>query len=295
MEFADGYIPLYRLPKNMEYFYMSAFLLLRLAIETGYSQADFHTANIMINTDSQGYFKNLVGDSLLIDYGYAVKIPEDILNSIERFCESGRYTTALRFLCTVDRSDGFKMDHEVYGYFCGTINFLNHSEMNKFPEEYNKGINKYFNAFQNAIREPNSNPKLPSLPLPDNFKQYLYSGFNKPYSKSYSKSLSYNTLAADADVADAAYTALAADAEVNTTNTVNKVSSTYKFPFSEYPNLGGKRHKSKKVNKYNRKLSKKRDRKLFKKNKSKNKNNLKPQKTFKYKKKPQKTFKYKKN
>jgi DNA (cytosine-5)-methyltransferase 1 len=61
MEFADGYIPLYRLPKNMEYFYMSAFLLIMnknnkykvLSLFTGIGGMDMgFDSEIVVHEDS---------------------------------------------------------------------------------------------------------------------------------------------------------------------------------------------------------------------------------------------------
>jgi len=41
---------------------MSAFILIDLAIKTGYSHSDFHASNIMINPDDTTYFKGLNGN-----------------------------------------------------------------------------------------------------------------------------------------------------------------------------------------------------------------------------------------
>lgn len=286
MEFADGYTPLYRLQSSrfrnsMEYFYMSAFLLLRLAIETGYSQADFHNANIMINTDTQGYFKDIVGEPLLIDYGYAVKIPNSTLRDIITYCDRGRFTTALKFLCTVNRSDGFKMDHPVYGYFCGTKHFLTDLPFKngRFPEEYNKEIGKYFEAFQDSIKEPTKSG-LPMLPLSDESKQSLnlYSGFNTHSSKP----KKFNFAAADSEL-NHDLTASSASSASSSSSSASSSSAAPHSPATTPPSpppplypppppgtftfdrcfgigTGGKRlrhKKSKKSNKCYRKLSKK--------------------------------------
>lgn len=58
------------------------FSVLKLALDTGYNHSDFHTSNIMIVPDDNytvgGRFRPIV-----IDYGRAIKIPQDIMEKIK--------------------------------------------------------------------------------------------------------------------------------------------------------------------------------------------------------------------
>jgi hypothetical protein len=127
MEFADGYNIL---QTNDPYIYkeMSMFLLLELALKTGYLHGDIHRGNIMINKTSESYFKQssiypIIGKPLLIDFGYAVKIPQPIKRLIQELCDIEEYTKALNTLCKIPRKDGTLVSKypAYYGWACGSV------------------------------------------------------------------------------------------------------------------------------------------------------------------------------
>ena len=66
---------------------MARYLILRLALETGYTHSDFHIANILIETNYSYYFNEITGKPLLIDFTWAEKIPEDKMLLIKEKCE----------------------------------------------------------------------------------------------------------------------------------------------------------------------------------------------------------------
>jgi len=127
MEFADEYDIL---RTNDPYIYkeMSMFLLLELALKTGYSHGDFHRGNIMINKTSESYFNQssiypIIGKPLLIDFGLAVKIPQPMKRLIRELCDIGEYTKALNSLCKISRKDGTPVSQypAYYGWACGSV------------------------------------------------------------------------------------------------------------------------------------------------------------------------------
>jgi hypothetical protein len=61
---------------------MAKYELIQLALK-GYSQADFHMANILINTNYENYFDGINGKASIIDYGYALQIPNEKLEIIK--------------------------------------------------------------------------------------------------------------------------------------------------------------------------------------------------------------------
>lgn len=138
MEYANGYDTLFDIqergylePQDKHiYKAMAMFLLLETALKTGYSHADFHTGNIMINTVSRTYFvqtnpsePRIFGKPLLIDFGMTNKIPPEIMALIKESCDREEYTTALHYLCKVPRSDGELITEapHSYGWVCGSV------------------------------------------------------------------------------------------------------------------------------------------------------------------------------
>jgi hypothetical protein len=157
MEFADGYKLLHYLQKDPNYkLYknMIMFLLLELALKTGYSHADFHIGNLMINTTSTTYFKQtnpsepkIIGKPLLIDFGLTNEIPHDILNLIKEHCDKEEYTTALHYLCEVNRRDNesIKDYPEAYGWVCGSVDpNMNRKQIKEeIDDRYYMGDSRY--------------------------------------------------------------------------------------------------------------------------------------------------------
>jgi len=202
MEFADNYQTLFNL-KNSDKFElykdMSLYLLLRLAIETGYTHGDFHPGNIMINTTYNNYFKNIMGAPFLIDFGYAQKIPLDILNIIKENYKKKFYTTALKELCNIKRTDNLSMNDykDFYGWACGQYDYKKQQPMTEFKNSTNEVIKILFKRREDAIdntitlfdQKHSTDPKYPLLPLSNAVKNKMFSGLigGKKKTKNYTR------------------------------------------------------------------------------------------------------------
>jgi hypothetical protein len=114
MEMAEGYRSLgdfYGDPRINLYENMARLRILELAYKTDYSQNDFNVGNILINPDLPGYYKDIPGHVLIIDFGFASKIPTEELNYIKRFYEAGNFVEALTIFQTLRRTDGARLDY----------------------------------------------------------------------------------------------------------------------------------------------------------------------------------------
>jgi hypothetical protein len=127
MECASGYNNLYSIkrssisaPKKIEYINFSLFIILKLALDTGYSHGDFHIGNIMINS-GLNYFEGIQGRPMIIDFGYTTKIPKPDMDIIKEFVRNGNYIRALKQLCQVDRADETKPNDPAWANFYGWI------------------------------------------------------------------------------------------------------------------------------------------------------------------------------
>jgi hypothetical protein len=138
MEYADGYHTLHKFSKlisieNYKYYNlyknMALYLLIKLAIDTGYTQGDFHPGNIMINYQSINYFKDIFGSPLIIDFGLAKKIEENDLIEIKNYFAQKKYTEILKKLCIIGRLNNKNMLNneykKVYGWVYGSYNYYN--------------------------------------------------------------------------------------------------------------------------------------------------------------------------
>ena len=158
MEYADHTVSLYELSPNRSlsssygmYVNMSLYLILETALKTGYSHADFHTGNIMINRSVSNYFQGILGKPILIDFGLSVKIPVHVLQDLHRLCEEHNYTDALKLICSVQRNDGEYVHSfpDFYGWLCGTVSPFSSSK------DINKEINQQLSVkVQELLADP---------------------------------------------------------------------------------------------------------------------------------------------
>jgi hypothetical protein len=127
MEYAQDFHQLFHLIKHKHYnIYknMSRYLLLRLAVETGYNHSDFHKYNILINKNNNQYFDNLDGYPLLIDFSWTQKIPLDTLNIIKEKYKNKQYVEALDILYKMKRRDDINLEeHDVFNWLTKNIYF----------------------------------------------------------------------------------------------------------------------------------------------------------------------------
>lgn len=142
MEYENGYLRLHdfirspTLSKEMKIKYINygLFIIIELALETGYSQADFHTANIMIHP-KMDYFGKNTGRPLILDFGYSRKISESTMKHIRDSISKNDYITALKWICGVKRSDNSTITKEAwssyYGWVCRDWDLLNNKGFSK--------------------------------------------------------------------------------------------------------------------------------------------------------------------
>ena len=195
MEFATNYTLLYYLLKNplinrinkLFYINMTLYLLLELAIKTGYSHGDFHPGNIFIDINYTNYFKGIKGKPLIIDFGLSTKIPMNILNIIKIKYNTQKYTEALKLLCQIHRSNGLSITNfpEYYGFVCGTYDYINQKYVKQYSSNTNFEIDKFVQKRKELIynlkllfkelhyEEPY---KFPLIPLNNRVRNKVYSG-----------------------------------------------------------------------------------------------------------------------
>ena len=204
MELASGYETMSRIKhdatdeetkkKFIFYIFMCYYLLIRLARETGYSQADFHQSNIMIKPNCISYFGNKKGKGcpLLIDFGFAVKISSSVMKRIKTAYEQKKYTDILRILCNIRRSDNLDLKRSPphYGWVCGNYdNVSNNFILNRITSNFIPNTDKYIEQLIDAREQTidmvialfdkyhSKNPDLyPLLPLSNSAKNKMYSG-----------------------------------------------------------------------------------------------------------------------
>jgi hypothetical protein len=167
MEYADNYKIAYDVSRNKKNLINKVcYLLIELAIKTGYSHADFHLSNIMTNENDTTYFKGNPGSVLLIDFGLAVKISPQKMKVIREEYKNENYNKIIQIICEeVPSRIGIKLKSEdVYDVIC------------KFDVE-NDDIKELINAKKMAtdeiIENFNSRPKLP---LTNSIKNKMYPG-----------------------------------------------------------------------------------------------------------------------
>jgi len=174
---------------------MARLKLIDLALKTGYSQCDFHASNIMINPKLQGYYEGYEGRVMLIDFGYAKKIPLDKLEEIKVSYKNQEYMNCINILFNLGRMDGGKnnifVDYlDLFGWIPNLYDIVknqpneNTSEILKILNDQIKSLNI---AQEKAIDERilhfdylhELNDMYPLLPLSNEIKNSLFEGMIK--------------------------------------------------------------------------------------------------------------------
>lgn len=168
MEYAENYkIISDFLPNNINlksYKNMAKYLILKLCLETGYSHGDFHLGNIMINNIIDSYVEHILGNVLLIDFGYSVKINPEILDKIKDCVDKKNYSNALLIIYNIPRLDGLDLTESNYdSYFKWLCDDVDDNELNTLFESYEYSKNVILS-------------KSYTFDFSDNFKNYLFNG-----------------------------------------------------------------------------------------------------------------------
>ena len=190
MELADGYNTLNNeiyanvdpstIKDNKTKFHnMVRYLLIELAIQTGYTHGDYHGSNILINSKKNTYFKDIEGEPLLIDFGYAVKLSENTMKIIKQLYKTKDYVGIIDKICMTPRSDGLMLNqtkfNDLFGYICNKPNDV--TEINMQIDELIRLKNEETNdRIQLFHSKKDEDKNYPLLPLSNKIKNKMYIG-----------------------------------------------------------------------------------------------------------------------
>jgi hypothetical protein len=208
MEFADNYKEFVYLYNDVRYnrisvtnlrMYenMARLKLIELALKTGYSQCDFHYSNFMINLDVVGYYKNIPGRIMLIDLGYANKIPLESLEEIRKSYNNKDYMNCLQILYMLGRIRGENENRNtliqypnLYAWIPHLYDNVSKTEITNSEDDLDElnreidflinaqeeGINERIDLFDELHNQFPSEDIYPLLPLSNKIKNSLFTG-----------------------------------------------------------------------------------------------------------------------
>lgn len=200
MEFADGYKTLNNLvpaihdianlfigstPREIDYICMAYYIIIELAIKTGYTHSDFHAGNILIHPTDTNYFSITQGSVVIIDFGWAEKLSHRNKMEIKELYKSRQYVEIFNVLCNIPRKDDYDLKDPTFSgfdYVCKIpvpspyIDIINRriDELINEKEEKTNEIIELFNS--KPIEERNL---YPLLPLSKRMKLKVYNGIQE--------------------------------------------------------------------------------------------------------------------
>lgn len=124
MEMLSSSVPLIYFKNQQGAMSLARYIVLKLALETGYNHNDFHYGNILIG-DSENYFYNIRKRPFIIDFGRTTKINPDIMSNIKNEVNKKDYIKALKLLCHYNTGNEYTQDPEYnrhYGWICKNYN-----------------------------------------------------------------------------------------------------------------------------------------------------------------------------
>jgi len=143
------------------------FLLLDLALKTGYNHGDFHLSNFMIDDDCDIYFENVSIRPILIDFGRTFKINPLILSKIKECVSNKKYTEALSYLCDYRSSNKYIRDPEYaksFGWVCGDYNINNTGYLDELTNDLIQSKNAVIDRYNaNVIAKEATGLSPPQL------------------------------------------------------------------------------------------------------------------------------------
>jgi hypothetical protein len=200
MEFADGYETLHKAyndepsPDVSEMYRMvHRYAILQLAMQCGYSHADFHSGNFMVNIKASkdvGSIKRV--PFLLIDFGVSVKIPNDKMREIRELYANKKYCEALKIITGVYDPNHFNpcklntartdFKHPHY-YMCynHTSKYAQRNQvLDLMIQDRDAEIDELVSQFDALHAQDPS--KYPLLPIANSIKNQMYLGLfrNEP-------------------------------------------------------------------------------------------------------------------
>ena len=157
------------------------YTIIELAVTTGYNHGDFHASNIMINFQPNVYFQGLPGQVLLIDYGFAKKIPPPMMEEIQDLYSRGGYMDILEKLCEFPYYQKQIKDRAMFNWVCNSRSQPDKDKINQHirnqliprREQFKRFIVKKFETLS-----ANRPAEYPTVPLPVEIKELLlHQGF----------------------------------------------------------------------------------------------------------------------
>ena len=144
MEIAEGYKPLCLITDELEdkkenpkydliqlkylkhkYESMAKLKYIEMVIKTGYSHNDFHDCNFLINTNDKVSF-NYPGNIMILDFGDALKIDNNIMEKIIILYENKNFTGILNELYKIDDVRDFRnIDSQQYKWLIKSESYTN--------------------------------------------------------------------------------------------------------------------------------------------------------------------------
>jgi hypothetical protein len=167
---------------------MAKLQILKLALKTGYSQNDFHRANLLVDPNYRGMYKGLPGKVLIIDFGLSSKITPENLVEIKKLAHDKKYQEALRIFKSFVRSDGLSIsqypvyygwlyneDTESAGFRIPKREDVYHDAViGKLVTKEDQAIDERIQLFDQKHKE---NPEVyPLLPLSNAIKNQFFQG-----------------------------------------------------------------------------------------------------------------------
>lgn len=190
MEFASNYYLMQHFINTRDQDYvilMEMYLLIRLALETGYVHGDHHIGNLFIDPYSTTYFSGVSGAPLMIDFGYSKKIKPKVMDMIKKYFQERKLVHILRIIFHLGRSDNLSMwEHKYeYGWMAGYWDFGKNMAIDEFKPAINPSLIDLFARREDAInitvqyfdwlhsRRPD---EFPLLPLSNSAKNRMFEG-----------------------------------------------------------------------------------------------------------------------
>jgi hypothetical protein len=171
MEYANSYDPIYK-HVSEKFDNMAKYLLIELALKTGYTHSDFHVSNILIDVNNHNYFKGLIGAPLLIDFGWTRKIPSIILNNIKKYYNEKNYNKIIQLLCNLRRANGKNLrNYNVFDWVCNA-----NCDNKKIDDLVNRRMISIDENIKLFDKKHENNKDYPLLPLSNRFKHLIYNG-----------------------------------------------------------------------------------------------------------------------
>jgi hypothetical protein len=198
MEFAENYvIGGHLIKKNQnkngkKYCYsLFCYMIIELAVKTGYAHGDFHYANFLVNEEDNTYFKNDPLSIYIIDFGMAVSMNATERKQCQEAYNNHRYNEIIDIVCEIGRGTFVSYNDKsaivtlFFGYICDYLKtFENNDEFNMYIANWIVSKNM---ATHDIIRhnESKHNRELyPLLPLSNSIKNKMYRGMLDKASKS---------------------------------------------------------------------------------------------------------------